>query len=142
MILTFIHQTLSWLPVDSAACVVAEILLNPLPLRRIYHLENPVRQDWQEVVRLMSSELRIPSPSIIPLEDWLDLVASVTGSGNPASSLVQFLRNDFAKMSCGSLILDTFVSRNASVTLSNMTSVEERTIKGYTSYWRRVKHIK
>lgn len=56
---------------------------------------------------LMSRELQIPSSSIIPLERWLDLVAFTPGPGNPAASLIHFLQNDFLKMSCGSVVLDT-----------------------------------
>ncbi|MCJ1269495.1 hypothetical protein MMC22_009387 [Lobaria immixta] len=106
-----LRGTLSWLPVDSAAKAIAEILFDHLPLQQVYHLENPVRQSWEEVAMLMSRELQIPSSSIIPLERWLDLAASAPGPDNPAASLIQFLRNDFLKMSCGSVVLDTSISR-------------------------------
>lgn len=91
---------------------------------------------------LMSKELQIPSSSIIPLEGWLDLVASTPGSGNPAASLVQFLRNDFLKMSCGSVVLDTSISRNVSSTMANIGPVGENSIKAYISYWRRIGLLK
>lgn len=91
---------------------------------------------------LMSRELQIPSSSIIPLERWLDLVASAPGPDNPAASLIQFLRNDFLKMSCGSIVLDTFNSRKVSSTMANMGPVGENAIRGYISYWRRVKLLK
>ena len=91
---------------------------------------------------LISSELQIPSSSVIPLESWLDLVASTPGPGNPAASLVQFLRNDFRKMSCGSVVLDTSISRNVSPTMANMGPVGMNAIKAYLSYWRRVKLLK
>lgn len=91
---------------------------------------------------LMSRELQIPSSSIIPLERWLDLVASVPGPGNPAASLIQFLRNDFLKMSCGSVVLDTSISRNVSSTMANMGPVGENAIRAYISYWRRMKLLK
>ena len=91
---------------------------------------------------LISRELQIPSPSIIPLEDWLDLVASAPGPGNPAASLIQFLRNDFLKMSCGSVVLDTFISRNVSLTMANMGPVGDNAIRLYISYWRKIKLLK
>ena len=90
---------------------------------------------------LMSRELHIPSSSIIPLEHWLESVASAPGLENPAASLLQFLRNDFLKMSCGSVVLDTSNSRNASSTMVNMGSVSENAIRAYISYWRRIKII-
>ena len=137
--LTSVKQTLSWLPVDSAAKALVEILFDRLPLRQVYHLENPARQSWEEVVMLMSRELDVPNSSIIPLERWLELVESAPGPGNPAGSLVQFLRIDFLKMSCGSVILNTSASHSVSPTLANMGPVREKAIRSYFSYWRRIK---
>ncbi|ORY66160.1 uncharacterized protein BCR38DRAFT_511934 [Pseudomassariella vexata] len=111
-------------------------------LRGIYHLENPVRQSWEEVVRLMSSELQIPSSSIIPLERWLDLVASTSGPDNPAANLINFLRNDFVQMSCGSIVLDTSISWSVCSTMANMGPVGDETVRAYISYWRRIKLLK
>ena len=91
---------------------------------------------------LMSRELQIPSSSIIPLDCWLDLVASAPGPSNPAASLIQFLRNDFLKMSCGSVVLDTSNSRNVSSTMADMGPVGENTIRAYVSYWRKTKLLK
>ena len=81
----------------------------------------------------------MPSSSIIPLEHWLELVASAPGPENPAAGLLQFLRNEFLKMSCGSVILDTSNSRNVSSTMVNIGSVSENAIKAYISYWKRIK---
>lgn len=130
---------MSWLPVDLAAEALSEILFHQEPLSAVYHLENPARQSWEEVVRLMSEELRISSSSIIPLETWLDLVDAVPGPGNPAAGLTQFLREDFSKMSCGFVVLDTSNSRNVSSTMANMTSVGENSIRAYVSYWKSIK---
>ncbi|KAK2037948.1 acetyl-CoA synthetase-like protein [Colletotrichum somersetense] len=134
-----LRGTLSWLPVDSAAEALAEILFHQGPLRAVYHLENPARQSWGEVVRLLCEELRISSSSIIPLEAWLDLAEAMPGPGNPAAGLTQFLREDFTKMSCGSVVLDTSNSCNASSTMANMTSVREGSIRAYVSYWKSIK---
>ncbi|KAL9095877.1 MAG: hypothetical protein Q9165_001874 [Trypethelium subeluteriae] len=137
-----LHGTFSWIPVDAAAKALSEILFDHRPLQLVYHLENPVRQGWEEAVKLISRELNIPNSSIIPLQRWLDLVASAPGLDNPASSLINFLRNDFLKMSCGSMVLDTSSSRSVSSTMANMGPVEEHTIKAYLSYWSRIKLLK
>ncbi|KAK1635917.1 hypothetical protein BDP81DRAFT_450746 [Colletotrichum phormii] len=134
-----LRGTLSWLPVDLAAEALAEILFHQEPSRAVYHLENPVRQSWEEVVRLLSEELRISSSSIVPLETWLNLMETMPGPGNPAAGLARFLREDFVKMSCGLVVLDTSNSRNASSTMANMTSVGESSIKAYVSYWKSIK---
>ena len=91
---------------------------------------------------LMSKELQIPSSSIIPLERWLDLVASALGLSNPAASLIQFLSIDFLKMSCGSVVLDTSISRSVSSTMANMGPVGENTIRAYISYWKTMKLLR
>ncbi|KAK1657132.1 hypothetical protein BDP55DRAFT_737654 [Colletotrichum godetiae] len=134
-----LRGTLSWLPVDLAAEALAEILFHQEPPCSVYHLENPVRQSWEEMVRLLSEELRISRSSIVSLETWLNLVETMPGPGNPAAGLVQFLREDFAKMSCGSVVLDTSNSRKASSTIANMTSVRESSISAYISYWKSIK---
>ena len=91
---------------------------------------------------VMTRELQIPSSSIIPLDSWLGLVASAPGLSEPAASLIQFLRNDFLKMSCGSVILDTSISRNVSSTMANMGPVGENAIRAYISYWKKIKLLR
>lgn len=137
-VLTCVLQTLSWLPVDSAARAVGEILLQDKKLELVYHLENPVRQSWRHVVALLSRELDIPSSSVIPLDQWLTHISSVSGPENPAASLIDFLKEDFLKMSCGSVVLDTSASRNASQTLAFMGPVEDDSIQAYVRYWKSI----
>lgn len=91
---------------------------------------------------LISRELQIPSSSIIPLQRWLDLVASAPGLGKPAANLIQFLQNDFLKMSWGSVVLDTTISRKVSSIMANMGPVRENAIRAYISYWRRMKRLR
>ncbi|KAI9677125.1 MAG: putative NRPS-like protein biosynthetic cluster [Bathelium mastoideum] len=137
-----LRGTLSWLPVDSAAKALSAILFDQRPLQQVYHLENPVRQSWKEAASLISAELGIPSSSIISWDRWLDLVASAPAPDNPAASLIDFLREDFLRMSCGSIVLDTSNSRMVSSTMSNMRPVGEDNIKAYLSYWRKIKVLK
>lgn len=98
-----------------------------------------MRQGWKEAIILISKELQISDSSTVPLEQWLNLISSVPGSGNPAASLIDFLRGDFLKMSCGSVVLDTMASRKASRTLAHMEAVGDEAIRGYFSYWKKIK---
>ncbi|KAI1499965.1 hypothetical protein F5X99DRAFT_430167 [Biscogniauxia marginata] len=134
-----LRGTLSWLPVDSAASSLAEIIFDSRPLHLVYHLENPIRQGWQDVVWMMLKELDIPSNSIIPFQKWLHIVALTPETGNPARKLINFLEAEFSKMSCGSLLLDTSVSRSVSPTLRKIGPVGADDIKAYVAYWRSVK---
>lgn len=124
-----------------ASVTLSEILLPDLPLRPVYHLENATRQGWQETVTALANELGTEGGSVVPLQDWLELVDSgpEAEAGNPAKSLVEFLRRDFAKMSCGDLVLDTTVARNCSPTLRKMGPVGADTLKAYVAYWRSIK---
>ncbi|CAG7993912.1 unnamed protein product [Penicillium salamii] len=137
-VLTCVVQTFSWLPVDSAARAVSEIIFQDKKLELVYHLENPVRQSWRHVAALLSRELEIPNSSVIPLDQWLAHISSVSGPENPAASLVDFLKEDFLKMSCGSVILDTSASRNASQTIACMGPVGDDSIQAYVRYWKSI----
>ncbi|KAJ5512744.1 NRPS-like enzyme [Penicillium fimorum] len=134
-----LRGTLSWLPVDSAAQALSEILFHRDPLQLVYHLENPTRQSWEHTVTLLSKELQIPSSSIVPLDQWLDHIQSAPGPDNPAASLIQFLKNDFLKMSCGSVILDTISSCSVSQTMVHMDQVGDDYIRAYVNYWKSIK---
>ncbi|KAL8850363.1 MAG: hypothetical protein Q9221_004683 [Calogaya cf. arnoldii] len=79
--------TLSWLPVDIAATVLLELLFDTEPLRLVYHLENPIRQSWQDVTDVLTEELGIPKSKRLPLDQWFSLVLSSADTGNPAKNL-------------------------------------------------------
>lgn len=133
-----LRGTLSWLPVDSAAAAAAEILLgndsSHGSMRLVYHLENPVRQWWQDVVAALCKELQIDS--IVPFEEWLDLVATADDVANPAKKLVDFFSAHFNQMALGELVLDTVAAQGASATLAGMRAVDSSYLQAYISYWR------
>ena len=131
-------QTLSWLPVDTAAAALSDILFDKAPLQLVYHLENPIRQSWQDVVLVLAEELKIGTDNIVPLETWLEAVASAPDTNNPAKALSVFFKDEFVKMSSGSLVLDTSVARKSSPTLRGTGTVGATTIQGYISYWRKI----
>lgn len=133
-----LRGTLSWLPVDSAAAAVSEILLGNDSrhgsMRLVYHLENPVRQCWQDVVAALCKELQIDN--LVSFEEWLDLVATADDVANPAKKLVDFFSAHFNQMASGELVLDTVVAQGASPTLAGMSAVDSSYLQAYISYWR------
>ncbi|KAI1367018.1 hypothetical protein F5Y08DRAFT_350351 [Xylaria arbuscula] len=133
-----LHGTLSWLPVDTLATAIADIVLSERPLDLVYHLENPIRQSWQEMVAMLTKKLGMPASSIIPFEEWIDVINSLPEEGNPARALAEFLKANFQKMSCGEVILDTAVSRRASCTMRATRTVGDEQVKAYVEYWRKV----
>ncbi|KAL8652659.1 MAG: hypothetical protein Q9210_002553 [Variospora velana] len=130
-----LRGTLSWLPVDTAATALLELLFDSQPLRLVYHLENPIRQSWQDVVEVLTEELGILKSKCQALNQWIDLVQSSVDAGNPAKKLATFLGGEFEKMSCGGVILGTEVSRSRATTLRQMGTVSDSTIRAYVQYW-------
>ncbi|KAG2419498.1 hypothetical protein HFD88_004294 [Aspergillus terreus] len=128
--------TLSWLPVDTAATVLAELLLDPQPLQLVYHLENPIRQGWREVMDVLMKETGVQTS--VPMGEWIERVKSSPTGDNPAQKLISFLEEDFERMSCGGIILSTETTRRASPTLRRTGPVEEAQIRAFqqTSHYR------
>lgn len=99
-------QTLSWLPVDVTAASLSDILLSQAtkastanrsrespelqPLFPVYHLENPVRWPWNDVLDVLGSRLKQKSAEqglelpLVPYSNWLDRVTH-RGESNPES---------------------------------------------------------
>lgn len=128
--------TLSWLPVDSTAAAVAEIVLGNDSMQLVYHLENPVRQRWEDVVAVLCKQLQIDN--LVPFEEWLDLVAAADEFANPAKKLADFFSTYFIQMASGDLVLDTAQARGASPTLASMRAVDNIQLQAYISYWQSV----
>ncbi|KAL8919503.1 MAG: hypothetical protein Q9172_004957 [Xanthocarpia lactea] len=115
-----------------------ELLFDTQLLRLVYHLENPIRQSWQDVTDVLTEELGIPRSKCRPLDHWVDLVRNSADAGNPAKSLATFLGEEFEKMSCGGVVLGTEVSRIRATTLRQTGPVSDTTIRAYVRYWKRV----
>lgn len=43
-------KTFSWLAADDAAAILVDLAFSPPPDRLVYHVENPVRQSWADIV--------------------------------------------------------------------------------------------
>lgn len=132
---------LSWTPVDAVAAVCADLALGELN-SGIYHIDNPVRQPWEEMLPLLASELGIPERNIIPFEEWIQRVRSFPNEAtpgndlNPAKRLVDFLEADFLRMSCGGVLLATERSQKNSQAMRRVTSVNSEIVRKYISSWK------
>lgn len=103
-----------------------------------YHIENPTRQPWQEMIEILGDALGVPRGNVIPFEDWLDAVRGFKGliKDNPAKPLADFLSRNFVRMSCGGLILDTTRSRAHSPTLRKLGHVSREMVLKYIQAWK------
>lgn len=137
---------LSWTPVDIVATTLAELGLGnlsdspsantPYP---IYHIDNTVRQPWQDMIPVLARALDIPLANVFPFTEWVRRVRQFPGSverDNPAFKLVDFLDENFLRMSCGGLLLDTVHTRQHSPTLAALGPVSIETTENYIRHWK------
>ncbi|KAL4926727.1 uncharacterized protein BDV17DRAFT_293308 [Aspergillus undulatus] len=118
---------LSWTPVDAVASTLADLVSyaasdfsGASTVYPIYHIDNPVRQPWQEMVPVLARALDIPPAN----------------KDNPAFKLIDFLDDNFVRMSCGGLLLDTRHTQQHSPTLAALGPVSNEVAKGYIRYWK------
>ncbi|PVH97465.1 hypothetical protein DM02DRAFT_658232 [Periconia macrospinosa] len=87
-----LEGTLSWIPLDLAACRVCTILILPTPTHHqnelIYHIENPKRQKRNTIFHPVDENLNLP---LVAFREWIELLRSrVSPVPEPAA---EFLRH-------------------------------------------------
>ncbi|TLD07525.1 hypothetical protein PgNI_10831 [Pyricularia grisea] len=108
---------LSWTPVEDVAGTLVDLLAAPRPYP-VYHVDNPVRQPWGDMIALLSRELGLDGECTIPFGEWVRRVRELGAvTGNPAYVLVDFLEANFEHISCGGMLLETSHSREHSETM-------------------------
>jgi len=130
---------LSWTPVDDVAGTLSDILISDRTPYPVYHIDNPVRQPWREMLMVLADALEIPRANVIPFKQWISLVRSFPGVvewDNPAMMVIDFLENNFFRMSCGGLILDTNKSCEHSSTLAAVGPVSAEVTRKYIQAWK------
>lgn len=136
---------LSWTPVDLVARVCAELALGGKQgaAANIYHIDNPVRQPWSAMLPLLAMELSIPLDQIVPFEEWIRRVrvfpSHTTLGGqdqNPAKRLVDFLEEDFRRMSCGGVLMGSERCQEHSHTMRGVGPVDKDVVGRFIEGWR------
>lgn len=131
--------TVYWTPVNDIAGALADLVLSdrtnttPYP---IYHIENPVGQPWREMNRILADALGISE--LIPFEEWVERVRAAGQRNNPAATLLEFLDDNYLRMSCGGLVLDTKKTLEHSKTLSAVGPVSEEVVRKYIHVWKEI----
>lgn len=130
---------LCWTPVEDVAGTLADLLLSDRDPRPVYHIDNPVRQPWSEMLPVLAEALNIPPGNMVPFKQWVRRVRSFPGSvdgDNPAAKLVDFLDDNFVRMSCGGLLLDAKNSCEHSPTLAAVGPVSPSVVKKFVQAWK------
>jgi hypothetical protein len=123
--------------VDIAADTLIDIMLSLPPLELVYHLENPIRQPWHEVLVILSEELGLDRNVLTSLDKWLAGIKTLTDNAASTDLLIDFFEKDFQHMSGGGVVLDTRVSRAVSPTLQQADVVEDELVAAYVKQWKR-----
>ncbi|KAF2173929.1 hypothetical protein M409DRAFT_16197 [Zasmidium cellare ATCC 36951] len=131
--------TLSWLPVDLAAATVTDITFSGPGASNIFHVENPIRQSWRDVLSTLAPAIGLAPDAQVPYSEWLDRIRAVSDDrmgDNPAKKLLAFFEGDFEHMSGGDVIMDTAETRRVSKTLRQTGGVDENLISKYVDMWK------
>jgi len=134
-----VSQSLSWCPVNDVAAILSDLLISENTRHFIYHIENPARQAWPAMITTLADALDVPIANIVPFHEWIRPVRQFPGSldtDNPAGRLADFLEENYIRMSCGGLILDTSNTREYSITLRHQKPVSEDLVRKYIRKWK------
>ncbi|KAI2476002.1 Type I Iterative Polyketide synthase [Pyrenophora tritici-repentis] len=118
-----VDGTVYWTPVNDIAATLSDLVLSDRPPYPIYHIENPVGQPWREMNAVLADALHIPN--LIPFEEWVERVRTAPQRNNPAANLLDFLDDNYLRMSCGGLVLDVKKTLEHSETLAAVGPVNE-----------------
>lgn len=135
---------LCWTPVNDVAAILGDLLVSGNSPHPIYHIDNPVRQPWRDMIPVLADALDIPQRNVIPFDEWVKRVRNFPGSielHNPAAKLLEFLDGNFIRMSCGGLLLDTAKSREHSKALADVGPVSEEVVRRYIQAWKDIKFL-
>ncbi|CAJ2506201.1 Uu.00g003310.m01.CDS01 [Anthostomella pinea] len=137
-VLPALQGRLQWVPVEDVAATVVELGLREGTVYPVYHVDNPVGQPWDAMLQTLALELGISE--IVPLRDCVRRVRHSPLSmetENPALRLIDFLADNFERMSCGGLVPGTTQTRQHSVTLAALGPVPEELARKYVRAWKR-----
>ncbi|KAK3376218.1 hypothetical protein B0T24DRAFT_699496 [Lasiosphaeria ovina] len=127
-----------WTPAEAVAGAVADLVLlgEETPMAPVYHVDNPVRQPWGDVLDVMREELGVKE--VVPFDAWVRRVRAFPGSmdDNPAARLIDFLDENFVRMSCGGMLLDTKKACEHSATMRAVGPVSKKVVKRYLEWWK------
>jgi nucleoside-diphosphate-sugar epimerase len=141
---------LQWVPVNDVAAAMVDLLRVedlggggvPVPeAYPVYHIDNPVGQPWKEMSPVLARELGVPGERVVPFREWVTLVRRSplpAETDNPAARLIDFLDQNFERMSCGGLILDTTKAKEHSPTMAALGPVSAEVARCYVAAWKKM----
>ncbi|KAL4869560.1 hypothetical protein BDV12DRAFT_196187 [Aspergillus spectabilis] len=128
---------LGWTPVNAAARIIVDLLLDGGVPEEAYHVDNPRGQDWAPIVDVFVGELGVTT---VPFKDWVQRVRQHGASKeNPAAVMADWLDANFERMSCQGP-LDTRVAMRHSEMMQEMQrdggEVGEEQVRQFIHSWK------
>lgn len=107
----------------------------------MYHLENPFRQPWHEVLAMLAPLLHRRINNSLPLNEWIALVkgSSATRDSNtakPAQRLVESFEKDFERMTGRDVKLGMSNCFKPSSSLRCVERIPNSLLAAYFDYWK------
>lgn len=125
-----------WTPVNDIADTLADLVLGTQAPYRFYHIENPIASTWKETNAILADAVGITN--MIPFEEWVDRVRAAPQRNNPAATLLEFLDDNYIRMSCGGLVLEPKHTLEHSKSLRAVKPVSEEVIRKYVHIWKEI----
>lgn len=135
----FIEQDVSFIPVDTAASTLLEMLGSSEP---VLHLVHPYTVPWTVISETASKALNIP---IIPYTEWLSRLQDAARKSsddpdapkhNPALKLIEFFEKDLPEES--PLVIGTDKAVEVSRSLREAKKMDSGEVERWMSYWKKV----
>jgi hypothetical protein len=108
----------------------------------VYHLENPMRQSWEDVLGVIASSLGIDKR--LPYDEWVAAMLAVPDDEialNPAKKMAVFFAEDFERMSSGGVVMGTDRARRHSKTLRATGALDAGLVGAYVQKWKETQFL-
>ena len=125
-----------WTPVNDMADTLADLVLGDHDPYRFYHLENPIGQSWKQMNAILMDATGIKN--LIPFEEWRERVATAPQKDNPVQTLIEFLDDNFIRMSYGRLVMDPKHTLEHSKSLRAVKPISENVVRKYVHIWKEI----
>lgn len=131
-----LNDTLTWLPIDVVAKVVAELAHSPEHLD-VYHVVNPKSFNWRRELLPMLKNAGLEFEKVSP-QEWLQRLASSNPdpAANPTIKLLDFFKTKYSTPGSGPAVkFETGATERVSQTLRSVGAPDVALITKMVEYW-------
>ncbi|KAK6216478.1 hypothetical protein LQW54_003483 [Pestalotiopsis sp. IQ-011] len=142
-------DVIDWVPVDVLGRVVVDLALSAptgkKPGAAVYHVANPRRTSWREVLETVEHELgaqgNVVGLETVPLGQWVEALRKSSSEMDaagmaqvPAAKILDFFEG-LADRLTAPVLLDTTEAVAASPTLANLEPIDKTLVENWMRQW-------